>query len=99
MDKEEVKASGSGAAATGGVSAARELFRNKTVRGQDIKNDTDTLKTLHERPITLIQDATPVWKTKAGQKAVYTISTSSLDGKLLVWDLPTLEIDMAALGV
>ena len=91
---------GGGAGATGGVSAARELFKNKTVRGQDIKTDTDTLKTLHERPITLIQDATPDWKTtRHGKKAVYTISTSSLDGKLVVWDLPTLEIDMAALGV
>ena len=93
VDKEGTKA-GASAAPAGGVSAARELFRNKTVRGQDIKNDADTLKTLHERAITLIQDASP-----AAGRGVTAISTSSLDGRLIVWDLPSLEIDMASLGI
>ncbi|KAJ1428077.1 WD40-repeat-containing domain protein [Ochromonadaceae sp. CCMP2298] len=81
----------------GTVSAARELFRNKTIRGQDIKKDTDTIKTRHERAIMLIQDATPPSEKKAG--CVTTISTSALDGKLILWNLPSLEINMAALGV
>lgn len=85
--------------ATSGVGAARELFRNKTVRGQDIKNDTDTLKTLHERPITLLQDASlPGTGSNAG-RGISRISTSSLDGKLVIWDLPSLDISMASLGV
>lgn len=94
MDKEDGKSGANSPATSGGVSAARELFRNKTARGQDIKNDTDTLQTRHERAITLIQDAS----LKAG-RGVSRISTSSLDGKLIVWDLPALEIDMATLGI
>lgn len=93
LDKEDAKSSANSPAA-GGVSAARELFKNKTARGQDNKNDTDTIRTLHERAITLIQDASP----KAGA-GVTRISTSSLDGKLIEWDLPALEIDMATLGL
>lgn len=93
LDKEDSKA-GANSPAAGGVSAARELFKNKTARGQDNKNDTDTLRTLHERAITLIQDAS--LKSTGG---VTRISTSSLDGKLIVWDLPALEIDMATLGL
>eukprot|EP01032_Pedospumella_encystans_P016664 gene16664-19006_t len=93
LDKEDSKSSANSPAA-GGVSAARELFKNKTARGQDNKNDTDNIRTLHERAITLIQDASP--KSGAG---VTRISTSSLDGKLIEWDLPALEIDMATLGL
>jgi hypothetical protein len=82
--------------AAGGVSAARELFRNKTARAQDFKNDTDTLRTVHERAITLLQDASPRGGKKAG---VTRISSSSLDGRLVEWDLPSLDIDMATLGL
>jgi hypothetical protein len=79
------------------VSAARELFRNKTSRGQDIKNDTDTLRTVHERAITVLQDATLPGTAKPGK--VLRVSSSSLDGRLVVWDLPSLDIDMATLGL
>ena len=95
VDKEEGNSkSNSPVPAAGGISAARELFRNKTARGQDLKVDTDTLRTVHERAITLIQDA-----TLPGQKSgcISRISTSSLDGRLVVWDLPALDIDMASL--
>jgi actin related protein 2/3 complex subunit 1A/1B len=77
----------------GGVKAARELFRNKTVRGQDLKLDTDTLKTTHDRPITGIRNAL------AGNKKATKISTSGLDGKLIVWDLQALEFNLATLGI
>lgn len=98
LDKEESRAQASPAAGSGGVSAARELFRNKTVRGQDLKNDTDTLRTVHERAVTLLQDATPPGAaSKAG--TVTRVSSSSLDGRLVVWDLPALDIDMATLGL
>ena len=97
MDKED-KGENSPVAAAAGVSAARELFRNKTARGQDIKTDSDTLKTLHERPITLLQDATLPGSLSRGQ-GISRVSSSSLDGKLIIWDLPALEIDMASLGV
>jgi len=80
--------------AAGGVNAARELFKNKTTRGQDLKSDSDTLKTTHERPITTMQDAS----LRKG-KAVTRISTSGLDGKVVIWDLPSLELNLAALGI
>lgn len=78
---------------SGGVSAARELFKNKSVRGQEGKQASDIIKTKHERPITVMKDAT------TGGAPISAISTSSLDGRLIVWNLPSLEIDMATLGV
>mmetsp|Transcript_27709 Transcript_27709/g.46582 ORF Transcript_27709/g.46582 Transcript_27709/m.46582 type:complete len:398 (-) Transcript_27709:291-1484(-) len=102
VDKESSKTAGGGAAGAAGsssVSAARELFRNKTVRGQDIKSDADTLKTRHERAITLIQNATAPAKTTTTTGTCSTISTSSLDGKLILWNLPSLEMDMASMGI
>ena len=96
MDKQSEALKSSTPAATGGVSAARELFKNKTARGQDIKEDADTLKTRHERTITLLRDATPGGSSGG---SVQVVSSSSLDGKLILWTLPKLEIDMAALGI
>jgi len=71
------------------TSGARELFRNKTERGQDLA--TDSLKSVHERPITCMSIC-----SSAGE-VVTKIATSALDGKLIVWDLPELELDLAAL--
>lgn len=72
------------------VSNARELFVNKTVRGQDSKLETDTLKTVHDRPITVVQDASP----QNGDKK---ISTSGLDGRIVIWTLSSLGIDLATM--
>lgn len=91
VDKGE---SGGVSESSSGVSAARELFKNKTIRGQDIKSDADTIKTKHQRAITLIQDATPARKTGG---SVSVVSTSSLDGSLVLWDLPMLNIKMSEL--
>eukprot|EP01036_Dinobryon_divergens_P029473 gene29473-38577_t len=71
--------------------SARELFKNKTVRGQDVI--TDTLKSSHERPIDCIKSFVP------SPGPITRVSTSSLDGKLILWNLPQLEINMALLGV
>lgn len=94
VDKAADKPASSPAGSSSGVSAARELFKNKTVRGQESKQDSDTLKTKHERAITVLRNATP---NSSG--TVSTVSTSSLDGKLILWNLPGLEIDMATLGM
>lgn len=92
VDKPNTKQA-SAAAATGGVSAARELFKSKTKLGQESKQDSDVLKTLHTRAITGIKGA-----SKDGAK-VTSVSTSSMDGKIILWNLPSLDINMASLGI
>jgi hypothetical protein len=64
------------------------LFQNKTARGQDGKADDDELWTSHESAITSIA---VVNRTS--------ISTSGLDGRIIVWDLPSLNIAMGSLGL
>lgn len=92
VDREDQTGS-TDAAEASNVSKARELFRNKTVRGQDLKADSDTLKTKHERAITSLRDATP-----NGGKITH-VSTTGLDGKLIVWNLPSIEVQFANLGI
>lgn len=84
----------SASSAAGGVAAARALFQNKASRGQEKKADNDTLWTKHENSITGLVEC-----TAPGQKYITKVSTSGLDGRLVVWDLPALELDMAALSV
>lgn len=76
------------AAPVSGASAARQLFQSKTARGQDSKTESDGLKTRHEGCITCMSRVGPT-----------TYSTSGLDGFLIMWDLPALEISMASLGL
>lgn len=76
-----------------GVAAARAMFQNKATRGQDTKSDSDILWTKHENAITGIS---AVSKTP---KEVNIISTSALDGRLVFWDLPSLEINMSSLDI
>lgn len=99
VDNKTSKAGAPAAASTDSVSAARELFKRKTTHGQDLKDDSDTLKTRHERAITSLRDASPAGSSSSSTGSITTISTSSLDGKLILWDLPALEINMAAMGV
>lgn len=70
------------AAQTSGVSAARALFQNKTSRGQETKAETDSLWTVHENAITSFYNASP-----SGATTLNKISSSSLDGRVVVWDL------------
>jgi len=77
-----------------GVQAARALFQNKATRGQESKQEGDELWTKHENAITCIQRLGASTDPTCSK-----FSTSALDGRLVVWDLPTLEIDMRALGL
>ena len=89
-ERKEEKSAG----ATSGVSAARALFQNKTRSGQDSKAESDMLWTQHDNAITCIASA-----AAASKGPVDKISTSGLDGRLVVWDLPALDIKMASLSV
>jgi actin related protein 2/3 complex, subunit 1A/1B len=75
------------------VSKARELFRSKTVRGQDVKSDTDVLKTKHERLITHVRNA------GARNGAISMVSTTGLDGKLVLWNLASLDVNFSKLSL
>jgi actin related protein 2/3 complex, subunit 1A/1B len=81
-------------AETSNASKARELFRAKTIRGQDSKADSDILKTKHERFINCLRNG-----TRSGAGGITTVSTSSYDGKLVVWELPSLDINFAQLSL
>lgn len=74
------------------TSRARELFKAKTIRGQDVKSDTDVLKTKHERAINSIREA-----SNDGGRTISTLSTSSVDGKLIVWNLENLDVNFSQL--
>jgi hypothetical protein len=82
------------AAPLSGVAAARAIFQSKTSRGQDKKTaDTSSIhlggSSKHSRAITGIS----VHGT--------TLTTSSLDGKIILWDLklPLLTLDAATLKI
>ena len=79
---------------TSGVSAARQLFQNKTRSGQDSKSENDTLWTLHDNAITCISNA-----SVAGGQAVRKISSSGLDGRFVIWDIDALEINLGSLSL
>ena len=68
-------------AATGSVAAARAMFKSQDSRGQ-AKSSSNAIKTTHKSAITKIKRA-----SADGSK----ISTTALDGKLVLWDLKTLE--------
>lgn len=84
----------SAASSATGVAAARALFQNKTSRGQETKSTTDTLWTKHESAITCMSSCSP-----RGSKTVTKMSTTALDGKLVIWDLQALDVDMSLLSI
>ena len=77
----EVKKEAVATSSNSSVSAARALFQNKASRGQDAGAKTDTLWTSHTNTITGMQNMS------AGDGNVTAISSSSLDGSIVVWDL------------
>lgn len=93
LDKTDEKSAAASDEGTSSVSRARELFKSKTVRGQDIKADTDTLKTKHERLITHIRNAGPA------RGKVSTVSTTGMDGKLVMWNLSSLDAAFSKLSL
>jgi WD40 repeat protein len=68
--------------------SCRALFQNKAKLGQDSALDMDSLWTSHEGAISSINTMGP------GR-----LSTAGLDGNVVVWDLPQLDIAMASLGL
>eukprot|EP01035_Chromulina_nebulosa_P019078 gene19078-24904_t len=76
-----------------GVAAARAMFQNKVTRGQDSKSDADIIKTKHESAITGLTIAS------SPNKPISKIATSALDGRLVLWDLPTLDINLNKLEI
>jgi len=64
------------------VAAARALFVSKSSRGQDAAKESDGLWTKHESAISSICNASP-----NKEKRITKISTSSADGRVVVWDL------------
>uniref|UniRef100_A0A7S1TZ11 Arp2/3 complex 41 kDa subunit n=1 Tax=Phaeomonas parva TaxID=124430 RepID=A0A7S1TZ11_9STRA len=89
-EKKEKKAE---ASTGGGVSAARARFQAMSKRG-DEGSKTEDLFTQHESAITCIQLIGEI-----GGSSFSKFSTSACDGRLVVWDLPALGIDTAALGI
>ncbi len=75
---------------TSNTAAARNLFKSKANLGQEKKAETDTLWTQHDNLITGISIA------NAGPK-VTKVSTSGFDGRLVLWQLSDLSLDLAAL--
>jgi actin related protein 2/3 complex subunit 1A/1B len=74
------------ATSSSGVGAARALFQNKTRTGQDAKAEGDTLWTQHENVITCMS---------RGKHD--SVASSSLDGKIVVWDSNSLSAAMDGL--
>ena len=66
----------------------------KASTGQDKKKDGDVLNTTHENVINCIRHAGPTGGS------ISSISTSSLDGKLVVWNFSDItNIDLTALQI
>jgi len=93
LDRESDSAASADAVEASAVSKARELFKSKSRTGQDARADSDTLKTKHERPITCLRNSSQ------NNGKITSVSTSGLDGKLIVWNLPSIEVNFANLGI
>ncbi|CAI5729793.1 unnamed protein product [Peronospora destructor] len=80
---------------SGGFSAARSLFESKVTRGQSsdaTQLDKDMLWMKHESNITCIQ---PYAQSASG--GVTEFSTSALDGRVVLWKLKSLNVELSKL--
>jgi len=94
--RKEEAAAPAGGGSNSGVAAARALFQNKAARGQEKKTEGDTLWTQHENAITGLSNA----GIGGPNQVVRKVATSGLDGRLVLWDLPELDIlDLAKLSL
>lgn len=91
---DEKKASADTGVAKTSTMAARDMFKAKAATGQDRKKDTDILTTQHENVINCLCNAGAV-----GAQTLTRISTTSLDGRLVVWNLDTLSSSLASLKI
>jgi hypothetical protein len=90
LGKLEEQAKQTVAAEATATAAARALFQSKAKLGQEKKTDSDVLKTQHENMVTGLSIANT-------GNSVSRISTTSFDGKLVIWQLSDLSLDLAAL--
>lgn len=89
--KPAASAAASPAAATGGsnVSAARAMFQSKAKHGSSVKAPkVDNSWMNHSSPIVALEEVSPA-----------TFSSTAVDGRVAMWDLPALQVDHAALGL
>jgi len=80
-----------------GISDKLALFQSKITRGQDEKEENkDAAEELkhHESAITCMQN---LQNSKSGSSSKF--STSSVDGRIVVWNLDLLDINMALLSL
>jgi actin related protein 2/3 complex subunit 1A/1B len=88
VSKLDVKSEGGGAAKF----SAMKMFRHLDTKGQDSKEGGDAvLETTHQNSITDIQAYKPSGKT------INRISTTGIDGQLVIWDLKSLEQQISEL--
>ena len=81
-------------ATTSGVAAARAMFQNRTNLGQSNATiGSDKLSTTHESAITCMR------ATSVGSGNVKTFTTTGMDGKLVNWDVATLDLNLGALNL
>lgn len=82
LDEKADSTSDAASGSSSSVAAARALFVNKSSRGQDAAKESDGLWTKHEGAIATICNASP-----QKEKRITKISTSSADGRVVIWDL------------
>ena len=82
LDEKADSSIDAGGGSNSSVAAARALFVNKSSKGQDSAKESDGLWTKHESAISCIAIA-----SKSSEKRITKISTSSADGRIVVWDL------------
>eukprot|EP00752_Nemacystus_decipiens_P010415 g9282.t1 len=83
------------AGAVSSMSAARAMFQAKTTRGQTSAGGAGKdLWTQHANAIVGVEKM-----GRAGDPTCSKLSSCGLDGRLVIWEIPTLDIDMNALGL
>lgn len=83
------------AVATSSMATARAMFQAKTTRGQTSSGGAGKdLWTQHANAIVGMEGM-----GRAGDATCLKLSTCGLDGRIVVWEIPTLDIDMQALGL
>ncbi len=93
MDESKKDVAAGSVVAKTGAAAARDIFKAKAATGQDKKKEGDVLLTSHSNAITCLCNAGSVGAT------LESLSTSSLDGRLVLWQLNSLSTSVAALKI
>lgn len=94
LDQRKEEAKGGDEAGQGGVAAARALFKSKTVRGNEGKPESEGVWTQHESAITGLCAASPAAGKAGTSSSCSTVASCALDGRIVVWNLPSLLVDV-----